>query len=162
MFRVLYGAKRRCRKVECPVCGKSYFQLLDGTPRTCSQSCARKGEWKSGVHDYQKVDVRYRDGYRLKRCYGHPRAEKNGWVSEHVLVMEQKLGRHLILGEYVHHKNGNRSENDPENLELWRGRKDPPGQRWSDLIEVVLCKLSSFNEAQKTEVRQACLFVFGS
>lgn len=35
--------------------------------------------------------------------------------------MEQKLGRKLVRGESVHHKNGVRADNRPENLELWVG-----------------------------------------
>src|SRR4030095_11407521 len=37
---------------------------------------------------------------------------------EHRLVMERKLGRQLIPSELVHHKDENRSNNDPDNLEL--------------------------------------------
>lgn len=53
---------------------------------------------------------------------------------EHRLVMEQTLGRTLEKHERVHHKDGNRSNNDPANLELWKvkTKKDPPGVRASD------------------------------
>lgn len=51
------------------------------------------------------------------RCQEHPRA-RNGYVPEHVLVMEKLLGRYLEPGECVHHKDENKENNRPDNLEL--------------------------------------------
>jgi hypothetical protein len=64
---------------------------------------------------------------------GHPRGGGKGYVFEHILVMEMILGRHLALDETVHHRNGVRNDNRPENLELWT-RPQPPGIRAADAI----------------------------
>lgn len=48
-------------------------------------------------------------------------AHSAGSVMEHRLLMAQSLGRPLLPGESVHHIDGDRSNNDLANLELWRG-----------------------------------------
>lgn len=57
-----------------------------------------------------------------------------GWVLEHRYVMAKELGRDLLPGENVHHKDGNKENNDPSNLELWVTFQ-PAGQRPEDLLE---------------------------
>jgi HNH endonuclease len=73
------------------------------------------------------------DGYRLIWWPEHPNAKKSGYVAEHIAVMAGLLGRPLVKPENVHHKNGIRDDNRPENLELW-STSQPPGQRVEDKI----------------------------
>jgi hypothetical protein len=64
------------------------------------------------------------DGYVLVKVPIHPRANKNGYVREHRLVMEQKLGRHLEPHEVVHHRDKDKQNNHPDNLELYQSNAD--------------------------------------
>jgi hypothetical protein len=74
-----------------------------------------------------------RAGYVRLRAAWHPNSNANGYVYEHVFVMSQVLGRALEADERVHHKNGRRNDNRPENLELWAVLSQPAGQRVEDL-----------------------------
>ena len=71
-----------------------------------------------------------KDGYRRIHV-GNGRR-----VLEHVHVKEQELGRRLAPGENVHHKNGIKDDNHPDNLELWL-KMQPSGQRVADLMAYI-------------------------
>jgi len=63
---------------------------------------------------------RSKDGYILIRKLNHPNCTKDGYVLEHRLVVEKEIGRYLEFNEVVHHINGDKLDNNMENLELMK------------------------------------------
>ncbi len=72
-------------------------------------------KWKGGAisagQGYMQVLLEIDDPYFVM-------ANTRGYIMEHRLVMARHLGRCLLSSEYVHHKDGNRANNDVRNLEL--------------------------------------------
>lgn len=73
-------------------------------------------------------------GYVQIRVPNGTLGARNGrWMAEHRKVVSEALGRPLLRSETVHHKNGVRDDNRPENLELWSS-SHPNGQRVADKV----------------------------
>lgn len=112
--------------------------MTDTRPRIfCSRACyqvtakAQGGRPPSLTVGERRIVT---DGYvRVYVGRDHPIADRKGWCSEHRVVMAEMIGRPLMAHENVHHKNGVRSDNRPQNLELW-ARMQPQGQRVVDLV----------------------------
>lgn len=58
------------------------------------------------------------NGYVVVYNSEHPRSGKLNRVFEHIVIAEKKLGRYLAKDEVVHHINGKKDDNRPENLEV--------------------------------------------
>ena len=102
------GAKRTGHFKECPVCKKQFWVTPSrekvGWGITCSHKCYKAYVRKP--HEHSSGYLRIFD----------PAKNKHALV--HRLVMEKKLGRSLESWEVIHHKNGNKTDNRPENLEV--------------------------------------------
>jgi hypothetical protein len=120
------GRSRDKRQMtECEFCKKEFEvlkkKLSKGLGRFCSQACNRAFMNVGKTANWYKVK---KTGYMINH---HGKFE-------HRDVMEKKLGRDLRTYENVHHKNGYRADNRPENLELWVVRQ-PQGQRIEEVLQ---------------------------
>lgn len=172
MFRPKHSKQKTCsnecgdkirqtakRRTNCEHCGKPLKSNIAPKVRFCSKSCAmkdrdRKGQLNAPVGARQK----HSNGYMMIKMPGNPGAYKTGWMLEHRYVMEEFLGRALNDDEHVHHKNGDRSDNRLENLELWSGKKDPPGQRQIDRAKDLVLKMSADQRSEFLSWLQALEF----
>jgi len=118
--------RRTLRKVTTEVEAQIVKMALSGaTVKQAEQDLAleattiREYAAKNGVRfsdQYHKGFITTWNGYRMVPMPDHPGADAKGYVREHVLVVEARLGRHLMAHEVVHHQDGDKLNNKDENL----------------------------------------------
>lgn len=146
-------------KIKCKNCGKEFktypSKIKLGRGKYCSRQCSmlytnkilkKNGEKtrfiKGKSHEWHKHKSINWAGYVEVYKPSHPNATKRGYVKEHRLIMEQKLGRYLNKFEDVHHLDGDKQNNQIDNLELIGHREhtkmhNPIYFRWQNLKEVL-------------------------
>ena len=88
------------------------------TARSARQSREGNSNWRGGRSIAS-------NGYVLVRVgVDHPMADVRGYAYEHRIVASATLGRPLLPGELVHHRNGIKTDNRPENLEVCEGNAE--------------------------------------
>ena len=97
---------------------KAYAHLSRGKNPAKGHKREKNPAWKGGSY------IEPQKGYRMIRKPEHHRARQNGYVLEHILVMEQIIGRPLQGEEEIHHLNRKRADNRPENLKLYATHND--------------------------------------
>lgn len=109
-------AKRIDRLSRKGLNGAQIARELGTSPETVYQIAKREGI--DITDNFHKGYITTWAGYRMIRKPEHPFADSKGYVREHRLVMEGYLDRYLEEDECVHHVDGDKSNNDIENLEL--------------------------------------------
>lgn len=84
------------------------------------QSLAKLGKYQGDKHwNWKGGKYKTEKGYIMVYAPEHPYPSYGKYVFEHRLVMEKHLGRYLTKDEDVHHIDGDRTNNDISNLELF-------------------------------------------
>jgi hypothetical protein len=118
--------RKKRKRQNCERCDKPLSGALKSTVRFCSHACAMA---RPHHENWGRV---LPNGSKRRTHFGYVQIKVDGkWMLEHRHVMQEKLGRILLRTEHVHHVDGNKANNAPENLEMWK-KRHPHGVRNAD------------------------------
>lgn len=104
-------------------CGVSPSIILKWLKKNNIAVRTRNERMSGKFHPKFKGDSYLSSGYNNIYCPDHPRLKSlrnsRHYIREHILAMEKNIGRYLMPGEEVHHKDGNKLNNNINNLELF-------------------------------------------
>ena len=147
---------RKVANKVCKNCGKDFTipfcweKKFENAGQYCSRECfydysKKTGTLFGGRKPYSGKVWIFTDAHGYVHEYDSATSK---YVQQHRLVMERLLGRPLEKGEKVHHKNGKRDDNRPENLELILGAHFS-GKRVKDVYARDLERLALENHKLK-------------
>lgn len=94
------------------------------------------------VHKYGKDSPGWKGGRKVLKCKNtsyvmvhmpkHPRGYSNGYVLEHILIVEEALGWPLPDKAVVHHIDGNGENNKLSNLMVFKSNAEHTSFHWKE------------------------------
>lgn len=91
------------------------------------------------------------NGYTIECVRGHVIDFGRAWVAQHIVRMCEKLGRPLLPGEIVHHKDENKTNNKLRNLKMETRRSHPTAHRGQRRTEETKKRMSEAAKARCTD-----------